>query len=69
MSNLCAIERIFKNYYVIRVERYVALPVPLRKEILRDKNDAEILMMTAFGKYIHDHLARRRFPHKIVDYD
>jgi len=50
MSNLSAIMRIFKNYDVICIERYVALPASLMKEILRDKNDTEILMMTAFGK-------------------
>ena len=42
---------------VVRVERYVTLSAPLMKEILRDKNDAEIFMMTPFGKKIHDRVA------------
>ena len=68
MPNLCAIARIFKNYDVICIERYVALTAALTEKDLRDEKYTEILMMSAFGKEIHDRVARRRFPHKIIDY-
>ena len=66
MTNLNAIMWIFENDDVIRVERYITLTMPLTKEILRDKNNTEILVMTAFSEKIHDRVAR--FSHKIVDY-
>ena len=64
ITNLNAITWIFENEDVIRVERYIALT--LMEEILRDKNNTEILV-TAFDEKIHDRIARRRFS-KIVDY-
>jgi len=42
--------------------------MPLMEEILRYKNNTEILMMTVFDEKIHDRVVQRRFSYKIVDY-
>jgi len=54
MKNLGTVTWIFENDDVIRVERYIALTTPLMEDILQDKNNIGILVMTAFGKKIHD---------------
>jgi len=53
MTNLSAITWIFENDDVIRVKWYIML-TSLMEEVLRDKNNTEILVMTAFRKKIHD---------------
>jgi len=50
MPNLSAITRIFENYYIIGVERYIPLSATLVEKILRDEYNAEIFMMASFGK-------------------
>ena len=67
VRDLRAISWVFKYDDVMRVERDVTLTFILMKEVLGDKNNAQVAMMGTFGEHVH-HMSVR-LSHEIIDDD
>ena len=64
ICKLGGISRVLEEEYVMRVETYGAREL-LRKQILREKHDADVSMVRTFGKEIGHRLVR--LMHEVVD--
>jgi molybdopterin/thiamine biosynthesis adenylyltransferase len=50
MVELNLIKHVFQNHNILCVQRDIVTVTPLKKEVLHNQNDTDILVMAAFRK-------------------